>query len=100
MIDLFSEVAKFCDLTIPDAHKVPIAIIGAGGIVDGAHLLAYKKAGLQVVGITDVDQAKAAEVASRHGIAKVYKDVDELLADPTAQVIDIAVPAVAQPEIF
>ncbi len=100
MIDLFSEVAKFCDLTIPDSHKVPIAIIGAGGIVDGAHLPAYKKAGLEVVGITDVDLSKATDVAARHGIAKVYKDVDELLADPTALVVDIAVPAVAQPDIF
>lgn len=100
MIDLFSEIAEYCELTIPDGYKVPIAIIGAGGIVDGAHLPAYKKAGLQVVGITDVDQSKAADVAARHDIPQVYKDVDDLLADTSAQVIDIAVPAAAQPDIF
>ena len=100
MIDIFSEVSKFCDLTIPVANKVPIAIIGAGGIVDGAHLPAYEKAGLEVIGITDVDSAKAADVAQRHGIRKVYQSIDELLADPTPVVIDIAVPAAAQPEIF
>ena len=100
MIDIFSEVSAFCDLTIPSAHKVPIAIIGAGGIVDGAHLPAYEKAGLEVVGITDVDLAKAADVAARHGIRKVYQSIDELLADPVPVVVDIAVPAAAQPEIF
>lgn len=100
MIDLFAGVAKYCDLTIPIGHKVPIAIIGAGGIVDGAHLPAYAKAGLTVVGITDVDQAKAQDVASRHGIPKVYKDIDELLADGNSRIVDIAVPSVAQPEIF
>ena len=100
MIELFAEVAKFCDLKIPDAHKVPIAIVGAGGIVDGAHLPAYAKAGLEVVGITDVDQIRAADVAARHGIPRVYRDVTELLSDPRPVIVDIAVPAVAQPEIF
>jgi len=100
MIDLFSEVAKYCDLSIPESHKVPIAIVGAGGIVDGAHLPAYKKAGLHVVGITDVDPEKANDVANRHGIDRVYSSLDELLADPTPVIIDIAVPAAAQPEIF
>jgi predicted dehydrogenase len=100
MIDLFREVAEFCRLEIPDAHKLPIAIIGAGGIVDGAHLPAYKKAGLEVIGITDVDIAKAQDVAARHGIPQVYQNIDELLADPHVQVVDIAVPSVAQPAIF
>lgn len=100
MIELFAEVAKYCDLTIAKAHKLPIAIIGAGGIVDGAHLPAYKKAGLTVVGITDVDQTRAEDVARRHGISRVYRDVEELLSDSSVRIVDIAVPAVAQPEIF
>ena len=56
MIDHFKEVSEFAKLEIPESHKLPIAIVGAGGIVDGAHLPAYKKAGLEIVGITDVDQ--------------------------------------------
>ena len=32
-----------------------IGIVGAGGIVQYAHLPAYKQAGFQVVGITDAD---------------------------------------------
>ena len=100
MIDQFREVADFARLEIPVAHRLPIAIIGAGGIVDGAHLPAYKKAGLEIVGITDTDLAKARDVANRHGIAKVYSDTSELLADPRVEVVDIAVPSVAQPDIF
>ncbi|MBI3429284.1 MAG: Gfo/Idh/MocA family oxidoreductase [Actinobacteria bacterium] len=100
MIDIFEEVAEFCRLEIPKEHRLPIAIIGAGGIVDGAHLPAYKKAGLTVDGITDVDQVKAHDVAARHGIPHVYANVDELLEKSNAGVIDIAVPSIAQPEIF
>jgi predicted dehydrogenase len=100
MIEQFHEIAEFARLEIPTAHRLPIAIIGAGGIVDGAHLPAYKKAGLEVVGITDTDLDKARDVANRYGIPKVYADIDELLADSVVKVVDIAVPSVAQPDIF
>ena len=100
MIDFFREIAESCRLEIPESNRLPIAIIGAGGIVDGAHLPAYKKAGLEVVGITDVDGAKAQDVATRHGISRVYATIDELLSDPKVKVVDIAVPSVAQPAIF
>ena len=59
MINPFKEVSEFCDLSIDEKVKLPIAIVGAGGIVDGAHLPAYKKANLTVVGIFDTDPAKA-----------------------------------------
>jgi len=100
MIDLFKEVSEYCSFTIDPAHKVPLAIIGAGGIVDGAHLPAYTIEGLEVIGIFDVDQAKAKDVATRHGIPKVYATLEELLADKRSVIVDIAVPAALQPEIF
>ena len=100
MIDLFKEVSEYCAFDIDPAHKVPIAIVGAGGIVDGAHLPAYKIEGLEVIGIFDVDQAKANDVAARHGIPKVYATLQELLDDPKSIIVDIAVPAGLQPDIF
>ncbi len=100
MIDIFKEVSDFAKSEIPTCHRLPIAIIGAGGIVDGAHLPAYKKAGLEVVGITDVDIDRAHEVAARHGVPKVYPDLATLLRVSKAQVIDIAVPPAAQRDIF
>jgi predicted dehydrogenase len=100
MINQSKEISDFVKLEIPESVKLPIAIIGAGGIVDGAHLPAYKKAGLDIVGITDVDQERAKDVANRHGISKVYPNLATLLRESDAQVIDIAVPPAAQKDIF
>ena len=100
MIDQFREIADAVKLEVKPENKRKIGICGAGGIVDGAHLPAYIKAGLEVVAIFDTDNAKAQDVAKRHGIPTVYKSLAELLADPKVEIVDIAVPAAAQPEIF
>ena len=100
MIDQFREIADAVKLEVKPENKRKIGICGAGGIVDGAHLPAYTKAGLEVVAIFDTDHAKAQDVAKRHGIPTVYKTLAELLADPKVEIVDIAVPAAAQPEIF
>jgi predicted dehydrogenase len=100
MIDQFREIADAVKLEVKPENRRKIGICGAGGIVDGAHLPAYKKAGLEVVAIFDTDYAKAQDVAKRHGIPTVYKTLAELLADPKVEIVDIAVPAAAQPEIF
>lgn len=100
MIDQFREVAEAVKLEVKPENKRKIGICGAGGIVDGAHLPAYKKAGLEVVAIFDTDNAKAQDVAKRHGIPTVYKTLAELLSNANVEIVDIAVPAAAQPEIF
>ncbi len=100
MIDLFQDVSKHCRLQISPEHQRPVAIVGAGGIVEGAHLPAYARAGVTVVGITDLDLDRARRVAHAFGIPRVYESVDELLADPAVDVVDIAVPVAAQPPIF
>src|ERR1044071_6887804 len=69
-----------------------IAFIGTGGIVQYAHIPAYKKAGFNLVGCYDLNPETAKKVAAEHGIPKVYQSVDELLADPKVEVVDIAVP--------
>ncbi|MGA7922344.1 MAG: Gfo/Idh/MocA family oxidoreductase, partial [Candidatus Acidiferrales bacterium] len=68
-----------------------IAFVGAGGIVNYAHLPAYKKAGFKVVGVTDKNKAQAEKTARDHGIPKVYSTTDELLADPAVGIVDVAV---------
>lgn len=100
MIDQFREVAEAVKLKVKPENRRKIGICGTGGIVDGAHLPAYKKAGLEVVAIFDTDNAKAQDVAKRHGIPTVYKTLGELLSDANVEIVDIAVPADAQPEIF
>jgi predicted dehydrogenase len=76
-----------------------IGIVGAGGIVNYAHLPAYKKAGFKVVGITDQKAEAAQKTAHEHGIPKVHASVDELLKDPRVEIVDIAVYPAAQVEI-
>jgi predicted dehydrogenase len=76
-----------------------IAIVGCGGIVSGAHLPAYRSAGLRVVAVHDVDREKARAVADEFQIDVVAESVDELMAIPGVEIVDIAVPPWVQPEI-
>ena len=91
MSDLFEPIRKALEITVRPEHRLPTAVVGAGEIVDLAHLPAYKSQGLDIVGITDLDADRAGEVASRHDIPRVYESLDELAADPDVAVVDIAV---------
>lgn len=73
-----------------------IIIIGAGGIVQDAHLPAYKKARYTVAGIYDKDIAKAKKVATDFVIPALYTDLKQAIASAGPDCIfDIAVPASA-----
>src|SRR4029077_19537220 len=76
-----------------------IGIVGAGAIVNYAHLPAYTKAGFKVVGITDKNHEQAERTAKQHGIPKVYATVDELLRDGDVEIADVAVYPAQQVEI-
>lgn len=70
-----------------------IAIVGAGAIVEAAHLPAYDMADFDVVGIHDRDSERAHEVADDTGVdLHVFDDVDALLDDDRVDVVDVAVP--------
>lgn len=86
-------------LDVPTDHHAPIAIVGAGAIVDVAHLPAYRKTSLPLAGIFDIDQQRATEVAQRHRIERVYSSLDELIGDQDVEVVDVAVVPDAQPAI-
>lgn len=99
MIHEFAAVAdEVRPAPAPGAAR-PIAVVGAGAIVDVGHLPAYRAAGLDVVGLTDLDPDRARTVAARHGVPRVHAGVDDLLADDTVEVVDIAVPGPAQPPL-
>ena len=71
----------------------PIIIIGAGGIVNDAHMPAYKIAGFEVAGIYDINMEKAKNTAARFSIPVVYESINQLLADaPPDVVFDLALP--------
>lgn len=77
-----------------------IGCIGAGFIMRDCHLVAYRNAGFNPVAITSRNVNTAHEVAERHAIPKVHASIDELLADSTIEVLDIAVPPDVQPGII
>jgi len=72
----------------------PIVLIGAGGIVQTAHLPAYAKAGFPVIGIADQIPERAESLAREHGIQHAFRTVDEAIrCAPPDVVFDIAIPA-------
>lgn len=85
--------------TMPRKVDRGIGIIGAGGIVNYAHLPAYKRAGFKVVAVTDRNLEAAEKTAREHGILEVHANIDELLKDPQIEIVDIAVYPAAQTEI-
>ena len=62
-------------LPVRPQQPLPIVVIGAGGIVGDAHLPAYRKAGFEVVGITNRTRARAEKLAAAWGIPHVYDSV-------------------------
>jgi len=77
----------------------PIVVIGCGGIVRDSHLPAYKLAGFEVAGITDIDPARAAALAADFQLRAV-DSVSALSKLAEAPVYDVAVPANTIPQVL
>jgi predicted dehydrogenase len=73
------------------SHPRPIVIIGAGAIVRTAHLPVYRRLGLPVAGVFDINGDVARETARAFGIERAYDTLDEACASG-ASVFDLAVP--------
>jgi predicted dehydrogenase len=76
----------------------PIVVIGAGGIVNDAHLPAYRKAGFPVTGVFDLDAGKARNVAQRWEIPTVFDSLAQATSVADC-VFDVAAPPVAHADI-
>lgn len=77
-------------------HTHPVFIIGAGGIVNAAHLPAYQLAGFSVQGIYDLSYEKAAATAASFNIPQVFHSLEAMLAAaPEGVIYDVAVPGSA-----
>lgn len=74
---------------LPAAPR-PIVIIGAGGIVNDAHMPAYRLAGFPVAGVFDLDGDKARALAARWDMP-AFATLEEAIATPNA-VYDLALP--------
>jgi predicted dehydrogenase len=77
----------------------PIVTIGAGSIVADAHYPAYRKAGYQIAGLFDLDQARAQEVARRFEVDRVFSTLEEAAARKGV-VFDLATPPGAHAQVL
>jgi predicted dehydrogenase len=77
-----------------------IGASGAGFIMRDVQLVAYRNNGFQVAAISSRSPERAREVAAARGIPAVHESWRELLADPTVEILDIAVPPHLQPQII
>lgn len=68
-----------------------VGIIGAGAI-SISHAEAYLACGATIVAIADRNEEIAKERAEKYGIARVYTDAAELLADSEVEAVSIATP--------
>jgi predicted dehydrogenase len=76
-------------------HRPGVAIVGAGTIVEHAHLPAYTAAGIPVVSIFDEDSERAGRLATRFGL-RVAPSMESICRDPEVSIVDIAVTPTAQ----
>jgi predicted dehydrogenase len=85
---------------LPRRKDWRIGCIGAGFIMRDCHLVAYRQAGFNSVAIASRDPAHGRAVAELRGVPKPHATVDDLLADPQIEILDIAVPPDVQPGII
>lgn len=75
----------------PDGRRLGVAILGCGQIAQNAHLPAYSRYGVDVVGVWSRTPATTADVPDRFDVVRqVYATAEDLLADPDVDVVDIA----------
>jgi predicted dehydrogenase len=85
---------------LPRRKDLRIGYAGAGFIMRDCHPVAYCQAGFNPVAMASRTPAHAQAVAKQHNIPSCYDTIDELLADPTIEVLDLAVPPDVQPAIL
>lgn len=84
-------------------EKLKIGIIGTGGICNNKHLPSLEKVAdkAEVVALCDIEEEKALATAERHNLkdVKIYTDYNELLKDPSIDIIHVCTPNVSHCEI-
>jgi len=72
---------------------IRIAVVGAGGIAQVAHLPVLRKlAGVEIAAICDNDVSKARALASRFDVKDTYDDIEEVLKYAEADAVVLCTP--------
>jgi predicted dehydrogenase len=72
------------------SRPLNVAILGAGDMA-GRHARAWSILGHRVVSVTDIDTARANDLAEQYG-SRVYCDYREAVADPEPEVVSVCLP--------
>ena len=82
------------------SSRLGVGLVGAGEIARAGHLPAYRanRPTVRLLGIFDVDSSRRDSLAAKAGVPAV-DTVDRLLENPAVDLVDIAVPPGAQPDI-
>jgi predicted dehydrogenase len=83
-----------------DPATLRIAVVGVGGVARYAHLPAYRRRGLHVAALCDVDGELAHEVASEYQVDLALDDVRKLAERDDVDVVDIATPPGSHAELI
>ena len=78
---------------LPSELGYGIGIVGCGILVQGLEVPAYRKAGYSVVACCDRFEERARSAAASFDSPLVTTDLEELLAHPEVQIVDLAVHA-------
>jgi len=85
---------------LPVRRDFRIGCVGSGFIMRDCHLPAYRKAGFNPVAIASRSFEHARATAALHGIAKTCDSIEQLLDDPSIEVLDVAVPPNVQGSVI
>src|SRR5688572_29449944 len=97
---LAPDLALNCLPTLPRRRDWRIGCAGAGFIMRDCHLVAYGLAGFNPVAIASRKVETAREVAAARGVPAVHATIDDLLRDESVEILDVAVPPDAQPDLI
>ena len=78
--------------SFPPGASAGVGIVGCGGIVRLAHLPACEAYGIRVVGVYDPLPDATRGLEERFSVGRLFESLDELLAHPEIDVVDIATP--------
>jgi len=74
------------------ADKLRFALVGCGRIAT-LHTWGYRdNPDAEIYGVCDKNQKRAKEFAKEYGVAKVYKNYEEVLRDPEVDAVELLVP--------
>ncbi|VTR95536.1 oxidoreductase : Putative dehydrogenase OS=Singulisphaera acidiphila (strain ATCC BAA-1392 / DSM 18658 / VKM B-2454 / MOB10) GN=Sinac_1916 PE=4 SV=1: GFO_IDH_MocA [Gemmata massiliana] len=85
--------------TLPRRLDWRVGCVGSGFIMRDCHLLAYRNAGFNPIAIASRNETTAKEVAAQYNIP-IVQSIEALLANPEVEILDVAVPPAAQPDLI